>query len=166
MGEPAKLGEAKDRIRSAFFGLILLLGSWLILNTINPQLTTLKMPSLPTPSETLQAVTTTSPEITKPCDKVYVYDQPNFDQPNFQGKVIVTINRGSSATNLNIRKDSDYSIRFVYVENGEEKTGGACTAELYYKPDCSGDLVPIYSSVTNIGTQLYLKENIRCIKVK
>jgi hypothetical protein len=39
MGEPARLAEAKDRIRSAFFGLILLLGSWLILNAINPQLT-------------------------------------------------------------------------------------------------------------------------------
>lgn len=42
MGEPARLADAKDRIRSAFFGLILLLGSWLILNTINPQLTTLQ----------------------------------------------------------------------------------------------------------------------------
>jgi hypothetical protein len=161
MGEPARIREAKDRIYSAFLGLILLLGSWLILNTINPQLTTLKMPSLPMPSETLQAVTTTKPEITKPCDKVDVYDQPNF-----QGSVVVTINRGSSATNLNIRKGSDYSIRFVYVENGEEKTGGACTAELYYKPDCSGDPVPIYSSVTNISTQLYLKQDIKCIKVK
>jgi hypothetical protein len=47
MGEPARLAEAKDRIRSAFFGLILLLGSWLILNTINPQLTTLRLPPQP-----------------------------------------------------------------------------------------------------------------------
>lgn len=42
MGEPTRLAEAKDRIKSAFFGLILLLGSWLILNMINLQLTTLK----------------------------------------------------------------------------------------------------------------------------
>jgi len=47
MGEPARLAEAKDRIRSAFLGLILLLSSWLILNTINPQLTTLYLPPEP-----------------------------------------------------------------------------------------------------------------------
>jgi len=40
MGDPAKLADAKDRIKSAFFGLILLLGSFVILNTINPQLLT------------------------------------------------------------------------------------------------------------------------------
>jgi hypothetical protein len=33
MGEPAGIREAKDRIYSAFFGLILLLGSWLILKS-------------------------------------------------------------------------------------------------------------------------------------
>jgi hypothetical protein len=38
MGEPARLAEARGKIRSAIFGLILLLGSWIILNTINPQL--------------------------------------------------------------------------------------------------------------------------------
>jgi hypothetical protein len=47
MGEPARIREAKDRIYSAFLGLILLLGSWLILNTINPQLTSFRLPSEP-----------------------------------------------------------------------------------------------------------------------
>lgn len=44
MGEPTRLKEAKDRIKSAFLGLVLLLGSWLILNTINPQLTNPRLP--------------------------------------------------------------------------------------------------------------------------
>jgi len=44
VGDPAKMKDAKDRIISAFFGLTLLLGSWLILNQINPQLTSI--PSL------------------------------------------------------------------------------------------------------------------------
>ena len=37
-GNPSKL-DAKDRIFGALIGLVLLLSSWLILNTINPQLT-------------------------------------------------------------------------------------------------------------------------------
>jgi len=39
VGNPAMMREAKDRIISAGLGLGLLLGSWLILNTINPQFT-------------------------------------------------------------------------------------------------------------------------------
>src|SRR3989344_3137304 len=45
-GNASKMGEAMSRIKSAILGLILLLASVLVLNTINPQLTTLKMPSL------------------------------------------------------------------------------------------------------------------------
>jgi hypothetical protein len=53
MGEPARLAEARGKIRSAIFGLILLLGSWIILNTINPQL--LSFSPLPiSPTSTLQ----------------------------------------------------------------------------------------------------------------
>jgi hypothetical protein len=76
MGEPARLAEAKDRIRSAFFGLILLLGSWLILNTINPQLTTFKAK--------LELVTVKpeewrlgTPEL-KPCEFAVLYDQVDW----------------------------------------------------------------------------------------
>jgi len=39
-GKPEGVKEARDRISSAILGLILLFGCWLILNTINPDLTT------------------------------------------------------------------------------------------------------------------------------
>jgi len=42
VGDPGKMKEAMDRIKSAFLGLTLLLGSWLILHTINPDLTTFR----------------------------------------------------------------------------------------------------------------------------
>lgn len=42
VGNPQTMKDAMARIKSAVFGLILLLASWLILNTINPDLTTLK----------------------------------------------------------------------------------------------------------------------------
>jgi hypothetical protein len=42
VGKPELMKEARDRAISAFFGLILLFGSWLILNTINPELTSFR----------------------------------------------------------------------------------------------------------------------------
>lgn len=44
VGNPAKMQAAKDRAVWAIGGLALLLGSWLILNTINPELTTFRLP--------------------------------------------------------------------------------------------------------------------------
>lgn len=49
VGDPGKINDAKDRATSAFLGLILLLGSWLILNTINPELTQLTTPNFTGP---------------------------------------------------------------------------------------------------------------------
>lgn len=45
-GNPAKIGEAKDRITSTLLGILIILGSWLILRIINPDLTVLKLPGL------------------------------------------------------------------------------------------------------------------------
>jgi hypothetical protein len=42
VGSPSKMGDAKDQIYSAILGLAILIGSWLILTTINPQITYLK----------------------------------------------------------------------------------------------------------------------------
>jgi hypothetical protein len=45
-GNPSKLEEAKGRIKNAFLGLIVLLSSLLILNTINPELSSIKINDL------------------------------------------------------------------------------------------------------------------------
>ncbi|MDO8474110.1 MAG: pilin [bacterium] len=46
-GNPADTGDAKDKIKMALLGLLLVLSSFIILQIINPELTTLKGPSLP-----------------------------------------------------------------------------------------------------------------------
>jgi len=46
-GDPGKIGAAKETIGSAVIGLGLALGSFLILNTINPQLVELRLPTIP-----------------------------------------------------------------------------------------------------------------------
>ena len=45
-GDPSKITDAKDRIYSAFLGLLLILASILIMQTINPELVVLKLPEL------------------------------------------------------------------------------------------------------------------------
>ena len=41
-GNPSAIGDAKDQIKSALLGLLIILGSWLILQVVNPELTILK----------------------------------------------------------------------------------------------------------------------------
>lgn len=53
-GDPGKMREAMNWVKSASLGLVLLFSSVLILNTINPQLTALKMPPLPLGKEKLK----------------------------------------------------------------------------------------------------------------
>ena len=43
---PSRKGDAKDRIKQALLGLLLLAGAFVVLNTINPKLTQLKLPTL------------------------------------------------------------------------------------------------------------------------
>lgn len=56
-GDPGKMKEAINSIQSAFLGLILLLSSWLILNTINPELTRMR-PLLFDPRQAFQTCNT------------------------------------------------------------------------------------------------------------
>jgi len=48
LGKPEKLQKAKKQLTSAFLGIILLLGSYIILYTINPNLVSFKEPEFPT----------------------------------------------------------------------------------------------------------------------
>lgn len=45
-GNPSKQSEGKDWVKSALLGLLLLAGAYLILNTINPNLVNLGLPTL------------------------------------------------------------------------------------------------------------------------
>ena len=46
-GDPTKTSDAKDRIKKALLGLLLILASFVILRVINPELTTLRITGLP-----------------------------------------------------------------------------------------------------------------------
>jgi hypothetical protein len=74
-GNVGKMRDARERITSTVWGLGLLFGAYIILNTINPQLTVLRLPDL-IPSGTLPQIDLSLDlqKQTKPCDKVEVID--------------------------------------------------------------------------------------------
>ena len=45
-GSTAKVSDARDRLKAAVLGIVIMLASFLILQAINPELTTLKLPDL------------------------------------------------------------------------------------------------------------------------
>jgi len=45
-GSTAKISDAKDRLKAAVLGIVIILASFLILQAINPDLTTLRLPDL------------------------------------------------------------------------------------------------------------------------
>lgn len=47
-GDPSGQSEGKEWIKGALLGLLLLVGAWLVLNTINPDLVKLRLPALDT----------------------------------------------------------------------------------------------------------------------
>ncbi len=76
VGDPARMKDAMDRIKSAFLGLILLLGSWLILNTISPQFTSFPPLEFKPPSEeAISPYETCGPN--KPCSDPVNYECKN-----------------------------------------------------------------------------------------
>lgn len=49
-GDPPGMSEGKEWVKGALLGLLLLVGAYIILNTINPDIVSLKLPPLPTVS--------------------------------------------------------------------------------------------------------------------
>lgn len=73
-GDTNKLTEAKNRIKAAFFGLALLLGTYLILNTINPQLVSLEIKNDPFNDNPLLKQSFVSYEFTSECAFAKLYE--------------------------------------------------------------------------------------------
>lgn len=77
--------DAKDQIASAIYGLLLLLFSYLILNTINPELVSLRTATMPAPAATPRQ---TTPTLIAP-DGQFIYDpgiQAQFSDASTQLK--------------------------------------------------------------------------------
>lgn len=90
-GDPSKMGDAQNQIFAAILGLIILFSSWLILNTINPELVELREPGLEVPIKEVEPVTAKGA-----CLEGKSYDVELFSKKN-------------------------YNERFMCLEAGEER---------------------------------------------
>lgn len=114
-GNAGKMADAMDRMRSAGLGLILLLASVLILNTINPQLTVLEMPQMIKPVELGNI-------------EIAEIDGPKIDCK----KVIMFMSNGGSKTVLPDSGCQSLSSPAVSME-----IHGSCIVELYANSSCA-----------------------------
>jgi hypothetical protein len=76
-GNPNIIKESREQMGSAVMGLVLLLSSWLILNTINPDLTTFRKSSYNLNYQIEQAKQFSIGRLPS-CDYVLLYSQENF----------------------------------------------------------------------------------------
>jgi len=152
-GNAGKMSDAMSRIRSAGLGLVLLFGSFLILNTINPQLTELKMPTL-TPGEKAEDLKSVSVETTEEetnCKGATLYSGTYYENPDSSpillGKTIFSTKR----------------------EVGSVKLNGNCQLVLYQFSDCTENAdspsAPVSGNTPDVGLNSGGNTLFKCAKL-
>ncbi len=151
VGDSGKMREAKQKINSAFLGLLLLLSSFLVLNVINPELTDLKMPEDIEPaSQNLIAINVGEPNTSDPCEKIIVYSEANF-----QGNSLEIL-PGLISGNLYNKIGGDALSIDIH---------GFCKAELYSSSNCQYETdleTTIYTNLSDISS-VYI-DPVFCVK--
>lgn len=110
-GNTTKIAEAKEDIKYSIGGVVLLLCTWLILNTINPDLTKLEpLQFTPTPGD-LADIEIKIPTVIKgECALVVFYEEENFGGQKF---TVDNISRKSVAFSRNFSPKSFIAYRQV-----------------------------------------------------
>lgn len=137
MGRPEAMKEAKDQITSAFAGLVLLLSAWLILNVINPDLTTFRKTSY-----NLSYLIENPPGIVLSelpgCDYVKLYPQENFG-----GSPLTIVGKTGPESDRLTGEDGYYTVGVGNVgsvksfSKGALEEFGCCdTCDIVPDPDC------------------------------
>jgi hypothetical protein len=140
-GEPAKIQSAKNKIKNAILGLTILLASFMILNIINPQLTSIKIDKLGKTADKEIVI----PEGTG----VYLYDSPNYVSTGDPLRVTETMaNFSEKKFNKKVQSikfvnpTSDFKFgAVIFAENTDSELGsgfdlrGNCSFVLNSIPD-------------------------------
>lgn len=134
-GDPSKSSDARDQIFNAVLGLVIMLASWMILNTINPQLVELKEPGLADePAEPTQQ----QPTVVGHCAENQSYNIKLYSGNNYKpsGKPINCYNNNES--------EKTFSKRVYSVESA----GGSI--KFYDEPNFTGKSICFTSSYPNL----------------
>jgi len=170
IGDPSKMSDAKERIIAALAGLILLLSTFLILNTINPDLTTLQLPTTTIGGYTSGNVG--SGPSNKPCKSVIFYRATEYDglptaayfndsanwpaawlkcsdcifpcNPGVECVIELEANGCKS-----IGHDDFFGLFGEDIPFLSEQIDGDCVVNLYSEEDCKGNQTAIFLSDQN-----------------
>ncbi|MCX6764625.1 MAG: pilin [Candidatus Nealsonbacteria bacterium] len=152
VGDPIKMKEGQDRIRDALIGLVLLLSSFIILNTLNPELTTITLPTTTVPF--LNTSLWSAPNYEKPCVWVRLYHFANYQEdllnPSLDFFAPGDIDPSDPC------KDFGVSVWGLFgwgalTPPKSIQIEGACQLNLYKDPGCAGEFTAISKSQSTLG---------------
>jgi len=159
-GDPNKLKDARDWIFSALLGLGVLLSSFIILNTLNPDLTNLTVPSVNIAGFDVEEWGV--PDLSKPCEVTLI-----FLDKDFKGDYIIfrdisgpppdpaILPNYPSLGTVNLEDCYDNTTGW-WIWTGQAvnfrsvKMVGACRLNLYKDAGCSGSFEAITSNQNNL----------------
>ena len=162
-GSSDKQREARDMITSAIWGVVLLFASYMILNTINPQITSLSVTGLtpisPLPSSEGGGTTSNCPDFSgitlNPGDLGVQYLDPTINKPScgYRKNVVSAkydkngIGPGyySTSTELNIQAGS-YIWTYPYFK-GSDSSNPQCLVYAYQDKDAGIEMVSLNNSL-------------------
>ena len=140
-GNPAMMKEAKDRVISALLGLALLLGSWLILNTINPQLTVLQLPPFEPGTPPKIDTSTIVEDVQEMSDITKTQKACTSAEISREGKATLTFDKPGKckdfAVNADIKTDEPFTVQ-GYVKGDATSCMGFLT--LFATEGCDSDV--------------------------
>lgn len=140
LGDPTSMKEAMSRIQSAALGLVLLLSSWLILNTINPDLVSFTTEPLNLSNINPETIDVKMPSIeTKPCEQIIVY---------YSGGE-VSLAKGACKT---ISLSGSSITRSEGKVDGKTSTTCRGSLEFFTSSDCSKDKIGGYPATNESMT--------------
>lgn len=186
-GSGGGISNAKARIRNALLGLALLLGSWLILNTINPRITQLtRLPSLWDPDFLEKGIILTTEQLEEPpCEFLLLYTETDYggsetELPSGEYKEQLKFKSAKSFRKMTesekemIKEMEDANIAYGREIRGEFIEGSSCFLTVYEKkneglffPSPCGKVVGTITGfpIANFDKFIYEKE-IACYKIE
>ena len=160
VGNPSRMRDARDQILAGILGLIIVLGSFILLNTINPKLTEINPPAITGvgrgiivySDENCGDGSNALPGVLKPLPEGVIYERVEWTKAL------------SSQTRLPDGSIKGMTIRSLYSFNSGKEL---VLVEFYRNKECQGQPFFIFSpSEANKCYPLETQEDVQCIKLK
>lgn len=154
-GNPAAIKDARDQILAGFLGLVIIFGSYVILNEINPDLISLRIP-----------------QITAVRNGIILYNSPNCADLNENASIPELIDlpqdikyKALKATGSAVLEEGQYGAPDILPQSLYSfVSSDDLTLELYQNDECAGDAAATITDLQENQCHPINIDNVRCIK--